>query len=138
MMLFLVSLNFFISWAPLNTFTLVYDIANSHLPPHVAPLLPIRVEQLVPGPVGEVEGVGPQQEHEEDDQDVLGYKFGLRYTKSVHVQWEEGGCERNFFLFCFVLVGSIKDMFIMYRTSTRHLHAEGSKVWNIDLMTVQV
>ena len=49
-----------------------YTANLTNPPPHIASLLPIIVEQLVPGPVGQVEGVAPQQEHEDDDQDVLG------------------------------------------------------------------
>ena len=43
-----------------------------HPPPHVgARVLAARVEELVPGAVGEVEGVAPQHEHEHQDQHVL-------------------------------------------------------------------
>ena len=43
-----------------------------HPPPHVgARVLAARVEELVPGAVGEVERVAPQHEHEHQDQHVL-------------------------------------------------------------------
>ena len=42
------------------------------LPPHIAPLLPIIVEKLVPSPVGEYQGVSPEEEHEQEYNDVLG------------------------------------------------------------------
>ena len=52
-------------------------------------LVPVGVEELVPGPVGQVDGVGPEEEHEEDDEDLLGGDG--RLGDATHAGRGEGG-----------------------------------------------
>ena len=59
-------------------------------PPHIGSLLSVRVEYFVPSSVCEVEAVGPQQEHEDDDDDVFRGQHWLvdpQLEVYVIIQW---------------------------------------------------
>ena len=65
----------------------MYKDRGHSLPPHVVTtVLAPRVEQLVPGAVGEVETVAPQHEHEHDDHHVLGRKTRLE-IRNIFQNW---------------------------------------------------
>ena len=98
-----------------------------NLPPRIAPFLPIIVEQLEPGPVGQVVGVAPQQEHEDDDQDVLGCPhpeggrlLALRDGKCVQFLEQVDYLGWSFFMSSSVLL----KMLYVYFTETK-------QVWDV-------